>query len=150
MFQQSATTKACYEILRGVNGEISYSVICSKLKLPLETIRSSLNTARRALEKEQIAFAVIRGVGLKRLNDGETAQSSSRFVKQINRSAKRGTRRLQAVRNFNELSNADQLTATLNRTLFETVRSHTSLRATAVKAEASPVPNVVALTKAMK
>ncbi len=145
MFERTATTLACVSLLRGVNGEITYTTICGQLKLPLETIRGSLSSARRALEKEHIAFGVIRGVGLYRLNDSETARSSSKFVRQINRTAGRGKRRLGAIADFDKLSNADQLEATLNRTLFETVRKHTRMGATAPKAEPAAVPNLIAI-----
>lgn len=136
MFEQSANTKKLVELLRAVNGSIKYETIVGHIGQPLGKIYSALGSARDILQKEKIVFAVERGVGLRRLNNSETMQSSEKFTKRIRNASKRGLKRLDAVE-FSQLSNVDQMTATINRTMFEAIKQHTSLR----KPAEQPVSN---------
>lgn len=145
MFEKSATTQLLYTLLKGVNGEIAYERLVEATGKPLHEIRSALASARRSLERDRIVFATVRGVGLRRLSDGEKARSTEAIKKSIRRASGRGIRRLNAIENPAMMSNADQLTATINRTIFEAIRSHTAPAAAATPAEKSPVPDVHSL-----
>ena len=145
MFEKSAATQSIFTILKGVNGEVSYEVIVAATGLPLDKLRGALTSARRALEREKIVFATVRGVGLRRLGDGEKVRSTERIKASIRRSSKRGIRRLDAVDDVTALAGPDQISATINRTLFETIRSHTSPAQTARKADGHALPDLAAL-----
>jgi hypothetical protein len=141
MFERSATTIKLCEILRTVNGSIGYQTLTSATGTTLGKLRPALQSARAILEKEKIAFAVERGHGLRRLSDSETVQSTEKFKQKLRSTSKRGLKRLGAVSEYSKLSSADQMTATLARTLFETVKVHTSVRP-ASKAAAVPTPDL--------
>jgi hypothetical protein len=139
MFETSAVTQQLYHLLRGVNDEIAYERIEQDAGHPLAEIRGALSSARRALERdEKIVFATVKGVGLRRLTDGEKVRSTEKIKATIRRASKRGVKRLDTVTEFGKMSNADQLSATINRTIFEAVRDHTTPAATARQAAAPP------------
>lgn len=71
--------------------------------------RSRLQSARRILERDCIVFATIPTVGIKRLSDSQVVATGPSFISKINRVAKRATRRMAAVQDFNALSNTDKI-----------------------------------------
>lgn len=148
MFQKSDLTQRLYELLRTVNGTIEYETINATLGLPLDDYRAALNSARRSLEKEEkIVFAVERGVGLRRLTDQEKVWSTNQIRQSIHRKARTGSRRVDTVADFTSLPPADQITATINRTIFAVVedQSKASSRPVTKPAAPSPVPDLARL-----
>lgn len=148
MFEKSAMTQKLYDILRATNQDISYEALALAAGKPISAIRSALDSARRSLEKDKIVFSTVRGVGLRRLTDGEKVQSTEAIKASIRRTSKRGLKRLNSVSEFQRLSNADQLTATINKTMFEAIRSHTSRAKSASPAAPLPLPDISKLTTA--
>lgn len=72
--------------------------------------RGCLETARRILQREeQIVFAPIRGVGLKRLTDGEITKTGTETLQRINRASRRGVHKLTCVKDFNQLTNEEKV-----------------------------------------
>ncbi len=124
--QTSPLTTAILTALRDCNGEISWATLEAAAGQPLATIRTQIHRARLILERDSgIVFATIRGIGLRRLDDAEKVASTAEFRARIYRTAGHGTARLDAVQDMAALSPADQMTATINRTLFAAVRART-------------------------
>lgn len=140
---KSAMTVRITDILRGVNHMIEWDTLVNSTGVKsINSIRASVSSARRALERDKISFDVIRGVGLQRLSDSEKVHSTEKHKKRMRNTARNGIKRLSSVDNFVGLDNSDQIVATLNRTLFETVKQHTSLAKKSVKADPLPIPKV--------
>lgn len=131
IYARSPLTDALYTALRNANGDVSYDALCAAAGgMALDDIRQSLAAARRYLERDEgIVYATIRGKGLRRLSDAEKVDSAEAFTRTIYRTAGRGSRRLDAVHDFSALPNEQQLAATLRRTVFETVRRETRVKA---------------------
>lgn len=145
MFEKSRMTKLLCDHLRIVNEHISYDRIAAITGRPVGDIRAAIASARRILERDKIVFAVVRGVGLRRINDNEIVQSTEQMKGTIRRASRRGLKRLEAISNVAALPPAEQMTAMLNRTIFEAVHQHaispTTKSATA-PAATPPVPDV--------
>lgn len=72
--------------------------------------RGCLATARRMLQRDsQMVFDAVRGVGLKRLSDAEIVQSGARSVRRVRSAARRGSRLLTSVGDFDSLPASDKL-----------------------------------------
>lgn len=123
MKPRSKLTNDLITTLRQTNGPISYTALEGAVGLPLDSFRLNLATARRRLEADEgIVFETIRGEGLRRMSDSDIVKSATKFRHKIRRTAIGGTNRLSAVSDPGALSNAEQLTATLHRTVFEAVQ----------------------------
>jgi len=61
------------------------------------------------LNDRQMVFGVIRTVGVKRLSDGEIVAVGDEILPRIRRMAKRATRKLLAVADFNSLTNDQKI-----------------------------------------
>jgi hypothetical protein len=120
MYEQSAITVKICELLQGANGVVSYDTIVRAAGVKdFGAARPGLNSARRYLERESgIVFEVIRGKGLRLLDDRERVQSTHGIRRKIFRQSKAGLQRLQTVQDYTALPASDRLTADLNRTLF--------------------------------
>lgn len=111
----SIDSKLLYERLRAVavGDVILYAELTGILSLDVQgKARGALHTARRmARDKDCCVFSVIRGVGLKRLSDSETVQSGDRFVRTIGRTASRGMKQIQAMKEggYEALPNQDKI-----------------------------------------
>ena len=128
MFERSALTLTLCDLLRATNGTLSWQAIEQATGRPLSDLRQTLRNVRLYLERDEgIVFETVRREGLRRLTDAEKVASAARFTRTIHRTAGRGAQRLDAVTDFASLSNADQLAATIRRTVFEAVRRETSL-----------------------
>ncbi len=94
-----------------VGAQITYSELSQAVGRNVQTeARGCLNTARAILQREDSTlFAPIRGIGLKRLTDGEIAQVGGQTLRHVNNSAKRGIRKLACVRDFNALTNEEKI-----------------------------------------
>lgn len=72
----------------------------------------NLRTALKTLEEEHIVFLVVRGDGLKRATDTETAESADHYRQSVSRTNKRMVKRILAVKDFEALP-AETKTKTL-------------------------------------
>lgn len=128
MFERAHLTVTLCNLLRSANGTVSYATITAAAGKPLGEIRQTLVNVRRYLERDEgIVFETVKREGLRRLTDAEKVASAAKFSRAIHRTAGRGAARIGAVSDFAALSNEDQMTATIRRTMFEAVRRETNL-----------------------
>lgn len=125
MHKISQRAQVLADFLLTINGDVSYSTLEAKAEISLARMRPALATARAVLEREyQVVFETVRGVGLRRMTDGGKVASTDQHRAKLRTTAKRGLKRLDAVENFEGLTNEDQMRATINRTIFaNTVRA---------------------------
>lgn len=120
MFVMSENTRAMVKALRSINRDVSYETLSKVVGFPVTGATPSLTSARRHLHSaENILFDVVRGQGLRRLDDGEKVSFMAKPAKQIHRASKRGTKVYKSIDNFAALSLPLQLEATLRATQFE-------------------------------
>lgn len=130
MFKRSALTEQLCELLRQTNQDISYRRIEEEVGKPLSEVRGTLTNVRRYLERDEgIVFEAVWGHGLRRLTDSEKVESTKTFTRRIRRTAIRGVTRVNSVQEPDKLTNEEQLTATIQRTIFETVQREAGERA---------------------
>lgn len=128
MFERAQLTVTLCDLLRSANGTVSYDRITEAAGKPLEEIRPTLINVRRYLERDEgIVFETVRGEGLRRLTDAEKVASAAKFSRSIHRTAGRGVQRINAVSDFAALTNEEQLSATIRRTMFEAVKRETNI-----------------------
>ena len=123
MFERSPKTLQMLDLFRGTNDVLSYETITGTMGEDLDSLRSTMYNVRKYLERDEgIVFECVPRVGYRRLSDAEKVQSSGKFQRAIRRTAGRGVQRLDAVSDTAALSNADQLTATIRRAVFQAVQ----------------------------
>jgi hypothetical protein len=81
---------------------VTYAELNSASKIDVQSNRSQLDTARRRLLKDGIAFDAVMGVGLRRLTNEEIPDIAASAIKKSQRVAKKGMRTL-ACSNYSEL-----------------------------------------------
>lgn len=146
-FIMSEQTAALVKVLRGVNKDISYATLSRAVGFNITGGTPWLTSARRNLENtEGIVFAVIRGEGLRRLDDSGKVASTTKHARTIGRTARRGKKRLGTVENFTALPMKDQLAATLRATQFEFAAQAVSTRKLPAPAQNATL-DIKALTK---
>lgn len=127
MFERAFLTVTLCDLLRSANGVVSYERIIETAGKPLDEIRQTLTNVRRYLERDEgIVFETVRNEGLRRLTDSEKVSSATKFSRAIHRTAGKGVTRINAVSDFAALSNEDQLSATIRKTMFEAVKRETN------------------------
>lgn len=91
-------TRMLYDALKDVvvGGTVTYSALS---EIAGRDVRGdgygSLTTARRMCQREhQMVFSAVRGVGLRRLDDGQIVDATDGDILRIRRAAKRGVERL--------------------------------------------------------
>lgn len=127
MFERSAKTTRLLTLFRSANGLLSYTAISQHMGEDLHALRPSIINVLRYLERDEgIVFACVRGEGYRRLTDAEKVQSAEGFSRKIRRTAVRGVTRIDAVQNWQALSNEDQLAATLRKAVFEAIQRETA------------------------
>lgn len=127
MFERAYLTVTLCDLLRSANGVVSYERIIETAGKPLDEIRQTLTNVRRYLERDEgIVFETVRNEGLRRLTDSEKVSSATKFSRAIHRTAGKGVTRINAVSDFAALSNEDQLSATIRKTMFEAVKRETN------------------------
>src|SRR5574337_886531 len=82
-----------------------------------------LFSARRAAERDGIVFDVVRKSGLVRLDDGGIVKSASGFMEHIHRTARKASRRLTRVSDYNSLPNDQKIQHNMKLSLLQVVRS---------------------------
>lgn len=145
MFEKSYLTTILCDHLRQTNGEISYARICDVAGCDIGVARPAIASARRILEREKIVFATVRGVGLRRIDDSEIVRSTEKIKGTIRRASRRGIKRLNAVSSIANLLPSDQISATLNRTIFEAVHQHTTSPTTRKPVATPAIPDLSVL-----
>jgi hypothetical protein len=84
-----------------IGEEIAYSELSELIGRDVTSERGALNSARRRLVRDhQMVFGVIRGVGLKRLDDAEIVGTGESVNDHIRRTARRAARQIACVRDF--------------------------------------------------
>jgi hypothetical protein len=71
---------------------VTYSELNTVAKIDVQEHRSQLDTARRRLLKDGIAFDAVMGVGIRRLSNDEIPEVASGAVKRSQKVAKKGLR----------------------------------------------------------
>jgi hypothetical protein len=112
MFVSAIETKLLTDALATAEGTVvTYADLSKIVGANLTTsdrLRSCLNSARRKLVKEQhIHFAVVRGVGLKRITHADVVERDDTAAK-IRRMARRGLRKITAV-DYDDLPHSSQV-----------------------------------------
>jgi hypothetical protein len=111
-FKMAADTRFLRQKLEAVaaGGVISYADLEAAVSKKLDKIRPALASARRSLlNEDNIVFDVVRGVGLKRLNDVEIVDASQGDVNRIRRTARKSIRKLAAIDDYSKLPPKQQL-----------------------------------------
>ena len=86
-----------------------------------------MQTARRkAMNENNMVFSTIANVGIKRLHDGEIAQSGESVRKAIRRKAKAGIKTLSCVLDFDGLSKEDKLQHNTNMSMIGAIYQFSS------------------------
>jgi len=120
--ERSPDTNLVVTALRGVNGDVAYVALAAQVDLPVARVKTLLPSARNILRAEQgILFDVVRGVGLRRLDNQGKVKKVDTAVKKISRAAKRGEKELRTV-DYGALSKTDQHHVTTQRLFFHAVR----------------------------
>lgn len=73
---------------------VTYAELNTVAKIDVQEHRSQLDTARRRLLKDGIAFDAVMGVGIRRLTNDEIPEVASGSVKKSQRAARKGLRTL--------------------------------------------------------
>lgn len=92
----SAEAELLTKHLQGITaGQVTtYAELSAIAKIDVQVYRSQLDTARRRLLKEGVAFDAVMGVGLRRLNNDEIPDVAASAIKKSQRVAKKGMRTL--------------------------------------------------------
>lgn len=126
MTQRNELTERLCALLRGANGDVSWSTVERAAGMPLDRCRGILARARLYLERDEgIVFETLRGKGLRRMSDSAKAASAVTFQRALRRTAGRGTQRIDAA-DLRNLSRAERTEALLRRRLFEAVARDTA------------------------
>jgi hypothetical protein len=127
-FQLSADTRFLMQKLRSlqIGDTITYKDLATEIGKPVTGALPALASARRILLRdENMVFDIVRGDGLKRLNDVEIVGTSHRTAKKIKRAAQRGVRTLTAVADFSALPREAQMRHTAAVSVFGVIAEFT-------------------------
>lgn len=86
------------------------------------SIRSAINFC---ITEHRSVFAVVTGVGYRRLNDSEAVSTGESYIKRIRRAAMRGIKRV-ACANYEKLNDSDKIKHNVNTTVLAMVSESTS------------------------
>ena len=127
MFIRTKLTLNLCELFRKSNGIISYDYIENETGKSIQELRQSITNVRKYLERDEaIVFECVRKQGYKRLDDSEKVESTKGFTRRIRRAANQGIHRIGTIVNRSDLSNDDQLTATIQETVLNAVNNQVS------------------------
>lgn len=112
MFQLSIDTRHIYErLIKAETGEvINYKELSLIIGRNIQNgARSNLTSARRIAERDDhYVFDVVRGVGIRRLNDQEMCGLGESALSHIKRTSRRCVKRMVCVRDFSSLPKVAQ------------------------------------------
>lgn len=129
IFEMSPDTRLIRQRLREmkVGDFVSYTDLSSLISKPVSGATSSLQSAVGSLlRQDSIVFSVIRGEGLKRLNDSEIVAASDCDVDAVRRRAKKAATKITSVQDFAKLTSKEQLAHTTKLSIFTAVASMAS------------------------
>jgi len=112
LFEPSIDRRLVEDRLRKATvGElVSYSELAGIIDRDMQNGgRGVLTSARRALERDGVIFAVVRDEGVKRLSDPEIVKTGEDTIARARRASRRGYRRV-SMANYDKLSKEDQVT----------------------------------------
>ena len=92
-------------------GEVAtYQSLSATIKRNVQTdAYGAMTTARRALQRDhRMIFGTVRGVGLRRLNDGEIVDAGRSHITSMRRTSRRGLKKLACV-DWDNLDNASRI-----------------------------------------
>jgi hypothetical protein len=115
MFEMSPNTRLIRQRLRAMEiGElITYTDLGAIISKPVDGATGCLRSAIDSLlRKEQMVFAAVRSVGMKRLNDTDIVSASDADVSSIRRKAKKAVRKLTSVKDYNAMPGPSRLAHT--------------------------------------
>lgn len=136
-FQMSSDARLILAHIRKKSvGEVAtYDELSNVISSTVNGATGSLRTAmRRMLKDDDIVFAVVRGVGIKRLNDGEIVDESQSYSNAIRRKAKNSFERVSKV-DFQKLTTQQQARASAQMSIMATL-AHMTKQSTVSKIEA--------------
>jgi len=111
--EMSIDAKMLYDRLvkMEIGEEVSYGDLSRIIGRNVQSIAYSLlKTAREKAEREeQMVFAPVRNIGIKRLNDIGIISAGSGYIGKIRRLARRGSRKITCVKDFSSLPKDEQL-----------------------------------------
>lgn len=109
--QMSIDAKALMDHLRKVvvGGTATYEEMSRIASKEITKNRGCMYTATNALLREGIRFDSIRSVGLRRMTDSEVARSGTRAIRLVGRKARRESRKMVAIKDFDGLCNEDKI-----------------------------------------
>ena len=87
---------------------ITYDQLSELVQEDIQKRRYLLDKARLLLLEEHKCFDIITSKGLVRINDSEIVNSSTSYIKQAQRKAKRGLLQLSSLKNPNALESVDK------------------------------------------
>lgn len=148
-FERSPDIDAIAEILRGVNGFISYADLAKRSGRSLRRVMECHLRCRSLLKRtEMIWFGAVRGQGLQRLGPDDWAKFTSDGRKRVGRASNRALKRsVVSDTTYNSMSKTDQHTFTADRTILNIISSQARTRSEPprpdpVKPEGAPLPDV--------
>lgn len=121
MFQMSPDTRLLRQTMAkvSVGQTVTYETLSAAISKPVSSSSAALQSARNSLlRKEHMVFGVIRGVGLKRLDDTDIVNASEQDVVGMRRKAKRAVRKLTSISDYNALPPEKRLAHTARVSVF--------------------------------
>lgn len=105
-----------------VGEQITYAELGAVISSPVHGGTPALRTAlRMLLRDDDRVFGVMRGIGLRRLNDQEIIAAADTDVVSIRHKARRAARKITAIADYDALSPKDQLAHTLKLSMFAAI-----------------------------
>ena len=121
-----AKTIADLMINTPVGGVLTYEAMSAAIGRDVLGQRRSIQTAINfCISEHRAVFAVVTGVGYRRLNDSEAIATGESYIKRIRRAAARGIRRV-ACANYETLNDSDKIRHNVNTTLLAMISESTS------------------------
>lgn len=112
-FTASIDTKALIELLSAISigTTVTYEQMQDKIgRNPQNGGRGSVQSARKALERDGVVFAAVKNVGLLRLDDVGVVRTAESDVSSIRRKANRGFKRVTlGVQNYTAMKPEDRM-----------------------------------------
>ena len=121
-----AKTIADLMINTPVGGVLTYEAMSTAIGRDVLGQRRSIRTAINfCISEQRIVFAVVTGVGYRRLNDSEAVATGESCIKRIRRAATRGIKRV-ACADYEKLNDSEKIKHNVNTTLLAMVSESTS------------------------
>lgn len=140
MFEMAPDTRLLRQTLAkaSIDDFITYDALSAVISKPVNGGTHALQSARNSLlRRERMVFGVIRGSGLKRLNDTDIVSASEQDVVGIRRKAKMAVRKLTSVQDYNAMPADKRLAHTVKMAVYTAVADISTERSMEVIEKAS-------------